>query len=882
MQFLIFGRSFSTSTITFPIMLRSTLFLIAFLALQSALSGQFDKPLTYYLPEISYDASIPSPESVLGYQIGDWHISHDQQYNYMRILAEASDRIQLTEYARTYEGRPSIYLTITSPANHARLEELRRAHLAFADPDSGDSADADDQKVVLYQGYSIHGNEPSGANAAPLVAYYLAAGQSPEVEELLDKTIILLDPSFNPDGLQRFSTWANMHKNEHMTANPDDREYDEVWPGGRTNHYWFDLNRDWLLQQHPESRGRIETFHRWKPHVLTDHHEMGSNATFFFMPGEPQRTNPVTPWRNQELTGAIGEYHAEALDAIGSLYYSQEGYDDFYYGKGSTYPDANGAIGILFEQASSRGHMQETENGLLTFPFTIRNQVTTALSTFRAMVGLRDELLDYQRNFYREALDEAGQFGTQAFVFGEADDPGRQRAFLDILLRHQLEVYPLEAAVEADDHRYEPAHSYVVPLGQVQYRTVRAIFDTLTVFQDSLFYDVSSWTLPHAFNIPFSALGYVPDSGDPIEEVPVENSLPEASSYAYLLEWEDYFAPQALSHLLAHDLLAKVATRPFTLEGIDYRAGTVLVAVQQQALEAGALHALMEEIARETGARIRGVSTGLSPQGIDLGSRDFERLRQPKVGLLVGSGVSSYEAGEVWHLLDQRYDVVLTKLETTEFGGVDLSAFHTLVMVNGSYGPLSDRDAERIRSWVADGGTLIATKGAVRWINDNKLGYAGLRDTESEEETIERRPYGRLSPDRGAYVIGGAIFETRLDTTHPITFGYTREFLPVFRNSDLMLEVPENPYAAPVLYTDDPLLSGYIHPERLEQLSGSAAVVVTGTGRGKVICFADNPNFRAFWYGTNKLFANALFFGHIISNASREQRPRGGEVQAGE
>ncbi|NRB64880.1 MAG: zinc carboxypeptidase, partial [Saprospiraceae bacterium] len=349
--------------------------------------------LNYYLPDITYDEAIPTPQEFLGYQIGEWHISHDQQLAYMRELARLSPRITLTEYAKSHEQRRLVYLTITSEKNHNNLDDIKAQHLALNDASQSSGMDVSEMPLVLYQGYSIHGNEASGGNAAPLVAYYLAAGKDKKVMDLLDNVVILLDPCYNPDGFTRFSTWANMHKNVNLPGDPQDREYSEVWPGGRTNHYWFDLNRDWLLQQHPESQGRIQVFHEWKPNVLTDHHEMGTNATFFFMPGEKTRIYPITPQVNQDLTAAIGNYHAVALDKIGSLYYSGEGYDDFYVGKGSTYPDVNGCIGILFEQASSRGHLQESANGLLSFPFTIRNQVATSLSTQDACIGLREEIL---------------------------------------------------------------------------------------------------------------------------------------------------------------------------------------------------------------------------------------------------------------------------------------------------------------------------------------------------------------------------------------------------------------------------------------------------------------------------------------------------------
>jgi len=292
--------------------------------------------------------------------------------------------------------------------------------------------------VVIYQGNSIHGNEPSGGNGALATAYYLAAAQGEYIDDLLDNAIILLDPCYNPDGFQRFSSWVNSHKGKNLISDPNSREYNEVWPRGRTNHYWFDLNRDWLLLTHPESQGRIRHFHHWKPDILTDHHEMGSNSTFFFQPGIPSRTNPNTPKLNQELTAEIATFHAAALDEIGSLYYSKESFDDYYYGKGSTYPDAQGCIGILFEQASSRGHYQSTDHGILTFPFSIRNQVATMLSTQKAGLALRKDLLEYKRKSFKEAQSLASSNGVKGYVFNDDGDPYRAERFIAILQQHQI------------------------------------------------------------------------------------------------------------------------------------------------------------------------------------------------------------------------------------------------------------------------------------------------------------------------------------------------------------------------------------------------------------------------------------------------------------
>jgi len=285
--------------------------------------------LDYYLPEIEYDKAIPSPQSVLGFEVGEWHVSHTLMVQYMEVLAAASDRVNIKEYARSYEDRPLILLTISSEKNISKIDEIQKEHLKLSDP-SQKEPKLKNMPAVVWLGNSIHGNEPSGGNSALLVAYHLAAAKNKEVEELLENTIVLLDPCFNPDGFNRFANWVNAHKSH--TPNPDkrNRELNEVWPGGRTNHYWFDLNRDWLLVQHPESQGRIEEFHRWKPNILTDAHEMGTNATYFFQPGIPSRNNPLTPENNYDITRELSHYHAEALDSIGSFYYCFLHWKRFY------------------------------------------------------------------------------------------------------------------------------------------------------------------------------------------------------------------------------------------------------------------------------------------------------------------------------------------------------------------------------------------------------------------------------------------------------------------------------------------------------------------------------------------------------------------------
>ncbi|MCU0358746.1 MAG: M14 family metallopeptidase [Cyclobacteriaceae bacterium] len=581
-----------------------------FTLLVSAISALAQPDLSYYLPDkINYNPAIPTPKSVIGHEVGEWHISHDRLVNYMYALAQASDRISIQETGRSHESRPLLLLTITSPKNHARIEEIRQQHVQLTEPSRSGSLDIKSMPNVLYMGFSIHGNEASGSNAALAIAYYLAAAQGPEIEKTLDEVVILFDPSFNPDGLHRFSSWVNSRKSMLISADPADMEHNEPWPGGRTNHYWFDLNRDWLVAQQPESRARITQFHRWKPTVLTDHHEMGTNATFFFQPGVPSRMHPLTPEKNLTLTRKIGEYHAKALDQIGSLYYTQEGYDDFYYGKGSTFPDVQGAIGILFEQASSRGHAQESVNGMLRFPFTVRNQFTTALSTLEASRAMREELLTYQRDFFKNNLTEAGKDPVKAYVFSSGQDRYRAFHLAEIIARQDVEIYKLSTAQTINGKHYDAATSYVVPLNQKQYRLIKAMFEKRTAFQDSIFYDISTWTLPLAFALDYDELKTSPASllGERFnpQQRPEGAIIGGRSNYAYVFEPHGYYVPRALQRLLSEGVLLKVANSDFhQAGGKKFGPGSILIPLGIQDQSIDKIEFLLREIAREDGIDI--------------------------------------------------------------------------------------------------------------------------------------------------------------------------------------------------------------------------------------------------------------------------------------
>lgn len=826
--------------------------ILLFFVVTTTLFSQSQTDLSYYLPQdVEYNPSIPTPQSVIGHEVGKWHITHDKLMEYMKVLARASNRITIEARGKTYEDRPLALLTITSPKNHDNLEAIQSAHIAATETNNPNSGN---RPVVVYQGFSIHGNEPSGSNAALLVAYYLAAAEGPEINQLLDQSVILLDPSLNPDGLQRFAYWANSNKNINLNPDPNDREYSEVWPGGRTNHYWFDMNRDWLPVQLPESKARIETFHNWLPNVLTDHHEMGTNTSFFFQPGIPSRTHPLTPQLNQDLTKSIAAYHAKALDKIGSLYYSEESFDDFYYGKGSTFPDINGGIGILFEQASSRGHVQESENGLLTFPFTIKNQFTTALSTLEAAHNLRMDLLDYQHNFFRDARDEASKEGKNAIVFGDAKDAAKTYHLAEILKRHRIRFHELKTEISKNGITYKKGYSYVVPKNQKNTRLLNAMFEKRTTFQDSLFYDISAWTFPLAFNMDYTATTTANAGPEVTNLQQKQGGVSSKSDYAYLFEWHEYYSPKLLNAILNNGLRAKVAMKQFKANGKPCDYGTIMVPVKNQELTATEIYDFLKEAALDSHIMVDAVSTGWN-EGIDLGSRNFKALERPKIALLVGDGMTSYDAGEIWHLLDTRYDITATKLDTKNMGKADLSRYNTIIMVNST--GLSTNNTKKLQSWLKSGGTLVAYKNALKWLNKKKLMKIDFKKNELIAKNIN---YEQRSDFKGAQVIGGAIFEADIDRSHPINFGYKNDKLPLFRNSTLFMNPDKNSFNNPIQYRENPLMSGYISEENLDSISKTVPFKIGKVGKGKIVAFTDNTNFRAFWYGTNKLLMNAIFF----------------------
>lgn len=825
-----------------------------------------------FLPEGTVcSKNIPDPESYFGHIPGDRHLPWESVVAYAHELERISDRVVIEEYARSHENRPLIYMVFTSRKNHGRLEEIKKLRADFLSP--GSTVKPGDIPVVVLLGYGVHGNESSATNSSVLTMYYLAAAEGAKIDSLLSNAIILVDPCLNPDGFSRHSSWVNMYQGRTDVSDPNHRNFNEAWPGSRTNHYWFDLNRDYLFMVHPESRGRIQKFHEWAPNIVTDHHEMGANNTFFFQPGIPSRNNPLVPEENFRLTLAISEYHRRVLDKRSELYYSRESFDDYYIGKGSSYPDINGSVGILFEQAGYRGKVRETARGIKTLASAIKNQFDVSLSTLEAAMQMKNTLLQSRKDFFSDALNQAQEGTVKGYLIGEPSDPAIWNRFIDILLEHRVEVFTIKDDVSYKGNLFKAASSAVIPMKQPQYRLIRSLFETATQFRDSSFYDVSTWTLPLAFGITVSEITQERElnqwKAEPVTRKETKVTVPEAGSdaYAWLFRWNDYHAPALLWEVQQAGIRTLVATREFqvqTSRGPDkFTYGTILIPAAGQKPSAKEIAATLTRLSRRHEIEIHPVVSGWAEEGSDLGSNYFIPLTQPKIIMLTGETTNSRDAGELWHMFDQRYRIPVTLADISMMGSINLNTYNTMILPGGSLRALTPAHTEKIRSWVSDGGNLIATGDANQWLADQK--FISLKfKPQIPPDTSGTVLYSDREARAALNLIAGVIMQAEADITHPLGFGYNKTTIPVFKSGTRVAVSPSGQFTSPVRFSEKPYLSGYLSQKNLERISGAPVVTTFRSGNGRIINVMESFNFRGTWAITNKMFANAVFFGPAI------------------
>ena len=804
--------------------------------------------LNYFFDSsVRFNDKIPSPEQFLSYRIGSKITEHHRIVAYFEKLASLSDRARLIEIGHSHEGRPLLILAVSSPENIARLDGYKTERTKVR------NAEIPETPLILFLGYNVHGNESSAAEASMLAAYYLVAAQTEQVNKQLADGICFIDPVRNPDGQERFASWINSNRSiRFMNDHNLDREHAEGWPRGRGNHYWFDLNRDWVNIVHPESQARVAFYQDWLPHVQVDHHEMGANSSFFFEPTDPDgNESRFVPQATYRLNAEFANYYAKAFDKIGSFYYTKESYDNKNPTFGSTYPDYNGGVGILFEQGSSRGIRQNSDNGLLTFAHTVRNQLVSSITTIDAAHDHRKALFDLQKEFFTVHPKNNGK----NYIIGDAYDRSRLNKFINRLLDHRLEVYENINDITIDSVKYEKGKSYIIPVAQPNSALIQIIFDEQRDYDD-----VSKLGYGAGFSVAYSSgLAYAqiagPAKGKRIEEKLKNRVVPlSRSDYAYLIDFRDSRSQTSLLRLLEKDLIIKAASQTFSIhhsgQTVDFPVGTLLIPVSNQPLPSAELFTLLQSVGETEEINILPVTTGYNIKGVDLGSSAFRRIHKPKVLMLTGGDISSNEVGEIWHLFDQKLAYPIVRIEIESFNRIPLYEFNRIVLAGGVYATLNTRAIEKLKQWTDNGGVLITISNASQWASRNLLENRAERRTDSIPPSPAPTDRNRLPT---------SVFETHINLNSPLAYGLTRKSLPVTKENLFVLKGNTNNSVA--VYPDKPLLNGYL-PKESETVFKNSASILTGNN---IILFAENPVFRGTWDATERTFVNAILFGNFIS-----------------
>jgi len=829
------------------------------------------------LPADPREALLQSPADYFGFSIGSRHLRHDQVVGYLRYLSDSSPRASWSTYAQSHGGRPLGTLAITAPKWSDRLDELQRARPQLT---TGTSASvAEETLLVMYLGYGVHGDEASALNAAPLIAYHLASSNSPEVLSWLEKGVYLIDPCLNPDGNDRFANWANENRGRFASPLAFDREHSQPWPGGRTNYYWFDLNRDWLPLTHPESRGRVRLFHQWKPNVVLDFHEMGSSSTYFFQPGVPQRTNPLTPKRNQQLTRLFALEHTQAMDAANELFFTEEQYDDFYIGKGSTYPDIHGAVGILFEQGSTRGLRMKNEVTNRHFRDTIANQLRTSLSSLRSAARLRGELLEFQRDYYVTALQSGKDDPVRAYLLtGPAD---RIAAAHTLVKQHAVQAFRSADEIRLEGKVIAPGQALVIPTAQAQVNLVRSLMEPMQEFEENLFYDVSTWHLPSALDVECHRYcNDLPKSWLAERALPPTKFATDEAVAGYAFAPTALAAPRVVAALMRVGADVRIATHAMQMSKADptWPPGTYLILRQPNQRKWERILETLAKQAERTGVAIEPLASSMTLDGPDLGSNTVKPLPPCKPLLVVGSGTTAGVAGALWHFLDVRLGQPTTVVDTAQFSSAKLHEFTCVILPDGSYPGWRDSQVAALKDFTRHGGTIIGVEGAIGWLQSKGILASPAESTESKQQSAadsirddnarEKKSawsgasYGSAADATALEAIAGAFLMTSIDPTHPLAYGFPDSKVPVFRSSTKRYPVPKNPYQTAAIYEE--VIAGYVSQRNRKQLISSTAVWVENYGAGRVIALADNPVFRGYVRGSERFLTNALYVGPTI------------------
>ena len=862
-----------------------------------------------YWPDAQYDPTIPTVEAVLGYAPGDRITWHRDVIRYFEALAAAApERMVITEYARSWENRELILAVVSAPENIANLDAIKSNMQRLADPRITDEDDAaqiiESQAAVTWLSYGVHGNEISSTDAAMLTAYHLLSSQNDaRVADIMANTVVVIDPMQNPDGRDRFI--HNFEIAEGLVPDSDRlaAEHDEPWPGGRTNHYLFDMNRDWFIQTQPETQGRTAAMLQWYPVAYVDAHEMGSDGTYFFAP-EAIPYNPHLAEDQRASLQLFGRNNARYFDMYGFDYFTREVYDAFYPGYGASWPSYFGSIAMTYEQASARGLVvRQYDGNELHYRYTVRNHFVTSLSTAETVANNREKFLTDFYNFRVSAIEEGEDEDIRAYILPTQNDQAAANKLAGLLSRQDVEVSRAQTEFNACGESYA-AGSFVIRTDQPAKRFIRTLLDVEVSMEAEFLaeqerrrarnlpdeiYDVTAWSLPLMMNVETHTCNRVP-SGD-FELIGTDLVQPGSisggqASVAYLVPWGSAPAVRFLAGALRAGLSVKSNDKAFTNIEAEYPAGTLILDVTDNPPD---IHGIVESLAAQTGANVVSVNDSWVTDGPSFGSANVVRFNMPKIAMAWDRPTASYSAGNTRFVIERQFDFPVTPIRVSRLRTADLSRYQVLILplMNGAgyKAALGKSGIDNLKGWVERGGVLISLGNATRFLADPDVDLIAIRrekavveveedekdDEDSEEATVDGQYLTELEEyeeqiiplDDDPDSVAGVLVRADVDQEHWLTAGVAPVVNVLVRGTDVYTPIRLNDgfNVARFQGPDDLLASGYLWEENRRQLAYKPFLVSQSQGAGQVIAFTQDPTVRAYMDGLNVMLMNAIFRG---------------------
>lgn len=816
-------------------------------------------------------AQIKSPEEFLGYPLGSKFTPHHKIVSYFKHLQEnASAKMKYSTYGETYEGRPLTVAFISSEENIARLEDIRKQNLSIAGFGNNNVAAASIPGIV-WMSYNVHGNEASSSEASMLTAYELLSSNIPQAKEWLSKLVIVIDPCLNPDGRDRYVNWQNSVRGVNANPHVYSREHIEPWPGGRPNHYYFDLNRDWAWQTQVESQKRMELYNKWLPQIHIDFHEQGYNNPYYFAPAAEPFHEVITDWQRKFQT-MIGRNNAKYFDKHGWLYFTRERFDLLYPSYGDTYPTYKGAIGMTYEQA---GHslagtaVITADKDTLTLYDRLLHHHTTGISTIEITAENVAQVMEEFKSYYAKAL-KSPQGKYKSYLI-KADKGDRIKRLKNLLQKNQIHWEYAAATPKLSGYKYSTnkietitveSGDIVINANQPNANLISVLFEPNTVLSDSATYDITAWALPYAYGLEAYGLNSILNTDDK-NSAPEAFSIANSNAYAYAIKWTGLNSSKALAFLLQKGVKIRFSEEPFKVGNNEFGRGTLLVTRTGNAALAGKLHQYVQEAAEVAGIVYYSLETGFSDAGYDLGSDRVKMIHAPRVGLVSGDRVSSLNMGEIWHFIDQELKYPLTVFTVEQLSNNLLNELDVLILPDGGYDYFSNKQRnELLKNWVSGGkklivlGRMVSSMASADW--GLKIKTEDKREDKKADEYASLKRYENREKESISSMNPGSVFKLELDNSHPLAFGYGDYYYTLKQNATLFSFFEGNGWNVGVMKKDSQL-AGFTGYRLKERLQDGLVFGEISRGRGSVVILADNPLFRSFWENGKLLFSNAMF-----------------------